>query len=180
MQRPHRSAATVAALAFACALRWEPALAGGSLAEVNAARRAAGNHRAEAVRIGQTLFRTVWPAQLRKIRVDGVGAHLVAGLVLSGTKFHERLTPDGMLDEVIALVSQTFAASAVEEVDVWAILPLPTYAHEVVAGDLAQPTSYTVFATTVRRNEAGTFRDRLRRGDDVYWDAKWRRELGRT
>jgi len=145
---------------------------------VNAARRAAGNRPAEAVRIGQTLFRTIWPAQLRKVRVDGVGTHLVAGLVLSGIKFHGELTADGLMDEVSALVAQTFAASAVEEVDVWAIVPLPTYAHEVVAGDLAQPTSYTVFTATVRRSEAATFAERLRRGEDIYWDAAWRKALG--
>lgn len=154
-----------------------PARAGGSLADVDAARRAAGNHRAEAVRIGQTLFRTLWPAQVRKIRVDGFGPHLVAGLVLSGTKFHDPLSANGLLGEVTALVSQTFAASSVEEVDVWAIVPLPTYAHEIVAGDLAQPTSYTVFSATVRRSEAATFAARLRSGNDVFWDAAWRKSL---
>ncbi|GAC1564821.1 MAG: hypothetical protein NVS3B17_21250 [Vulcanimicrobiaceae bacterium] len=155
------------------------ARAGGSLADVNAARRAAGNRPAEAIRIGQRIFQTRWPAQVRKVRVDGVGPHLVAGIVLDGTKFHETLHASGLLDEVVALVDQAFAASAVEEVDIWAIVPLPTYAGEVVAGDLAQPTSYTVFAATVRRGEIATFAARLRHGDDVYWDATWRAGLER-
>jgi len=167
-------------LAAACTLGATQARAGGSLADVNAARRSAGNHRPEAVHIGQTLFRTLWPAQLRKVRVDGIGRHLVAGLVLSGTKFHGPLSVNGVLDEVTTLVTQTFGASAVEEVDVWAIVPLPTYAHEVVAGDLAQPTSYTVFAATVRRSELATFAERVRRGEDVYWDAAWRRGLAHS
>ncbi len=172
-----RRIATAMLAMCAVAAHAAPARAGGTLADVDAARRAAGNRREEAVGIGQTLFRTVWAAQVRKVRVDGVGSHLVAGLVLSGTKFHRPLSVAGLLDEVTALVSQTFAASSVEEVDVWAIVPLPTYPHEIVAGDLAQPTSYTVFAATVRRNEAATFAARLRSGDDVYWDAKWRAGL---
>ena len=156
-----------------------PARAEYSLPNVRADQRAAGNRRDEAVRIGRRIFQTVWPAQVRKVRVDGVGSHAIAGLTLSGIKFHGRLTPDGLLDEVTALVTQSFAASSVEEVDVWAIVPLPTYAHEVVAGDLAQPTSYTVFAATVRREELATFAARLRRGDDVYWNATWRATLAR-
>ena len=155
----------------------QPVRAGGSLADVDAARRAAGNRKPEAVRIGQAIYRTIWPVQIRKIRVDGVGTHLIAGLVLSGSKFHGSVTPAQLTDEVVAIVKQTFAASSVEEVDVWAIVPLPTYAHEVVAGDLAQPTSKTVFAVTVRRGEAATFEQRVRRDDGVFWEPDWRNSL---
>ena len=151
-----------------------------SLVEMKAQQRAAGNHREDAVRIGRALLKTVWPAQIRKVRVDGVGAHRIAGVVLSGTNFHSKLAPAAFVDEVVAIVSQTFAASDVEEVDAWAIMPLPTYANEVVAGDLAQPTSYTVFSATVRRDELARFAERVRSGIDVYWDAAWRRGLERS
>ena len=182
MQRFTSSLATLAIVVFIVSLvgTGSPARAGYSLVEMKAQQRAAGNHREDAVRIGRALFKTVWSAQIRKVRVDGVGAHRVAGVVLSGTNFHSKLAPAAFVDEVVAIVSQTFAASDVEEVDAWAILPLPTYANEVVAGDLAQPTSYTVFSATVRRDELAHFAERVRSGTDVYWDAAWRRGLERS
>lgn len=174
------AALTIFAIAVSLVGSRAPARAAYSLVEMRAQQRAAGNRREDAVRIGRTLFRTVWPAQVRKVRVDGVGAHRVAGVVLSGTNFHSKLAPAAFVDEVVAIVTQTFAASDVEEVDAWAILPLPTYANEVVAGDLAQPTSYTVFSATVRRGELSRFAERIRSGTDVYWDAAWRRSLERS
>ena len=178
-KRPSAGLVAFAALAFVISLVAirAPARAGYSLVEMRAQQRSAGNHREDALRIGRALLRTVWPAQIRKVRVDGVGTHRVAGVVISGTNFHSKLAPDAFVDEVVAIVTQTFAASDVEEVDAWAIVPLPTYAHEVVAGDLAQPTSYTVFSTTVRRDELAGFPARVRSGTDVYWDAAWRRSL---
>ena len=180
-KRPHLALAASAAFASVISIVAfpVPARAGYSLVEMRAQQRSAGNHREDALRIGRALFGRVWPAQIRKVRVDGVGTHRVAGVVLSGTNFHSKLAPAAFVDEVVAIVSQTFAASDVEEVDTWAILPLPTYAHEVVAGDLAQPTSYTVFSTTVRRDELARFAERVRSGTDVYWDAAWRRSLER-
>jgi len=167
------------ALAIAAALAVPRlAAAGGSAPDAVAAARARGNDKPEATRIGRAIFKTTWPVQVTKIRVDAAGSHRVAGLVLSGAKFHAAVTPERFTDEVIALITQTFAESGVEEVDIWVILPLPTYAHEVVAGDLAHPTSYTVYAATVRRGERDTFGARLRRGEDVYWQPAWRDALG--
>lgn len=130
------------------------------------------------MRLGQALFTDVWPVQISKVRIDGAGAHTVAGLVLSGRKFHRPVDAAAFTEEVVAIVERTFAASAVEEVDVWATLPLQVAPHTVVAGDYAQPTSRIVFSATVRRGERGSFAARLRRGDDVFWDAGWRRTLG--
>jgi len=130
------------------------------------------------VRLGQALFTDVWPVQISKVRIDGAGAHTVAGLVLSGRKFHRPVDAAAFTEEVVAIVERTFAASAVEEVDVWATLPLQVAPHTVVAGDYAQPTSRIVYSATVRRGERGSFAARLRRGDDVFWDAGWRRTLG--
>lgn len=163
------------ALAFAVVA---PAIASAdTLADALAVSRARGNDKPEAARIGRTLFQTRWPVQVTKVRVDLAGSHRVAGLVLSGAKFHGPVTPEGVNDEVVALVERTFEASSVEEVDVWVTLPLPTYANEVVAGDLARPTFYTVYAATVRRSERATFAERVRRGEDVYWLPKWRATL---
>jgi hypothetical protein len=161
------------AIALACwmlaAIVPPPAFAGGSMAEVDAARRAAGNRRADAVALGTALFARVRSAQLLKVRVDGAGAHEVAGLVISGVKFHAPLDRAAFRDEVIELVRISFASSAVEEVDCWATVPLPPNRRIVVTGDMAQPTTKTVFAVSVRRAEAG-YADRIRSGYDVFWD----------
>ena len=165
--------ASLLVVAFACGY----ARAGGSLAEVNAAARAGGNRPKLARALGNVLFQTNWPAQLTKVRVDEVGPHAIAGLVLSGMKFHHPLDRDGFLAEVRDLISASFAHSDVEEVDLWTTVPLPTHKHEVVAGDLAMPTSRNVFAVTVQRSEAKTFAARLASGRDVFWDAGWRARL---
>ncbi len=153
------------------------ARADGSLADIDAAARAAGNRPAVARGIGDTLFATSWPAQIMKVRVDAVGSHAVAGLTLSGVKFHAPLDRDGFLEEISKLVAQTFAHSSVEEVDVWTTIPLPTRVHEVVSGDLAMPTSRIVFAVTAKRSEGDAFGARLAAGGDVFWDADWARSL---
>jgi hypothetical protein len=149
-----------------------------SAAAVDAVLRAGGNRKATATQIGRALFGTVWPAQLVKVRVDGAGSHEVAGLVISGVKFHASLDAASFTREVVMLVAQTFAASGVEEVDVWATVPLGVVPHEVVGGDLAQPTSRIVYGATVVREELATFPARLQRGDDVFWDPQWRGALG--
>jgi hypothetical protein len=154
-----------------------PVRAGGSLAEVDAAARAAGNRRPVALAIGRALFARTWPAQILKVRVDGVAGHDVAGLVLSGVKFHERLTAATFVAEVAELVRETFAASDVEEVDVWVTVPLRVGEHAVVAGDKAQPTTRIVYGATVRRDAGPALVRRLTAGDAVYWDADWKADL---
>jgi hypothetical protein len=146
------------------------ARAGGSEAEVDAYARAAGNRRADAVALGTAIFAQRRSAQVVKVRVDGAMSREVAGLVISGVKFHAPLSQSAFTDEVIDLVRTTFAASRVEEVDVWATVPLATEAGAIVSGDMAQPTSRTVFAVSVRRAEGPDYATRIRRGTDVYWD----------
>ncbi len=175
-------AAALAALAAALVVAGgRPGLArpAGSAAEVDARARAAGNRREAAVALGTTLFAVVRPAQVMKVRIDGAGRHEVAGLVLSGVKFHGPLDRETFTAEVIDLVGLAFAASDVEEVDCWATVPLPPEAHVVVSGDMAQPTTRTVFAVTVRRSERATFARRLQRGIDVYWNPAFAARLGR-
>jgi hypothetical protein len=153
------------------------ALAVSSLSDLNAAARAEGNRKPLAIQVGKALLRTVWPAQVMKIRVDGVGPHEVAGIVVSGVKFHSALDPASFTAEIVALVRQTFAASDVEEVDIWATVPLPYVPQVPVDGEYLQPTTRIVYAATVERPERASFAARLERGDDVYWDPAWRRSL---
>ncbi len=145
--------------------------------QLNAASRAAGNRKADATLLARALLAVTWPAQVIKVRIDGAGAHEVAGLLLSGVKFHHRLAPAGFTEEAIDLVARSFAASRVEEVDVWAVTPLPVTRAEVQSGEYLRPTARVVYSATVQRAEAATFAGRLRRGDGVFWDAVWRRGL---
>jgi len=145
-------------------------------AVLSARERAAGNREASAVRLGSALLATRWPAQVLKIRVDGVGRREVAGLVLSGVKFHRPLGADDFTGEVVALVERAFAASDVEEVDVWATVPLTQPQGAAESGD-ELPVTRIVYAVTVPREEQGAFAVRLRRGGDVFWDPAWRRSL---
>ena len=51
--------------------------------------------------------------------------------------------------------SRAFAAApAVEEIDLWASVPIDVGKGVIVSGDLAKPTSRTVFSITVRRGES--------------------------
>jgi hypothetical protein len=162
-----------AALAAACV----PALGESALSVVDASARAAGNRKADAYKLGRRLFATQWPAQLTKVRVDAVGSHEIAGLVILGWKFHRPLNREAFLDEMSALVRESFAALPLEEVDVWATVPLPidpaVAKHMVVSGDYAVPLSRIVFSVTVRRSAAADLAARLRAGRDVYWAPDW-------
>lgn len=129
-----------------------------------------------AIRIGRALFATQWSAQILKVYADGAGGHHVAGLRLSGVHFHRPLTRGAFVREVAALVSRTFAAAPVEEVDVWAAIPLSVGRGVVVSGDLAKPTSRTVFTISVRRGEpSAQIVSRMTGGRDVFWDQEWAR-----
>lgn len=127
--------------------------------------------------IGRALFRTRWPAQVLSVYADGFSGHDIAGLRLSGEHFHRPLSRDQFLDEVAALVRETFAAAPVDEVDVWASVPLRVGKDVVVAGDLAHPSSRAVFTVSVRRGEpiAALLR-RMHARAGVYWDQEWARE----
>lgn len=171
--RPRRAALLAPVLAV-CLVAAAP-----SALDLSANARASGNRRDEAVRLARVLLAHTWPAQVLKIRIDAAGSHAVAGLVLSGVKFHRNLDAQGFLAEVAALVRQTLAAAAVEEVDVWATVPIAVGKGAVVAGDFAQPTSRIVFSCTIRRSDARDVLGRLRRGDSVFWAEDWKAELRR-
>jgi hypothetical protein len=138
--------------------------------------RAEGNDRAQAVELGTVLLATRWPAQVLKVRIDAALGHRVAGIVVSGTRFHEALDEAGFLREVQSLVTLTLAHAPVEEVDLWTTVPLDAGKGAVVSGDLAEPTSRTVFAVTVRRADLPRLAAILH-SDAVFWDAAWRASL---
>lgn len=176
MRNPIRTIAALA-LSLAAATGAAPAYAP-SVADLDAAARAVGNRRDVAERIGLAVFSTRWSAQVTQISANQLGSHLIVGIRLWGVKFHRPITRDEFVGEVVALVERTFAtAPATEEIDVWASVPIAVAKGVVVSGDLAKPTSRTVFSLTVRRGEAvGQVRTRASAASDgVFWDPQWSR-----
>ncbi len=133
--------------------------------------RARGNDRPTAVAVGRALLATPRPAQLTQIRCEHLGAHRICGLVLSGVKFKVPLDRRGFLSEVRALIAGAFALAPLEEVDLWATVPLDAGKGAIVSGDGAVPTSATVFAITVPRAALAHLDSQLTSGHDVFWDA---------
>jgi hypothetical protein len=147
-----------------------------SVADLDAAARAVGNRRDIAQRIGLAVFSTRWSAQVTQISANELGAHLIVGIRMWGVKFHRPITRDEFVGEVVTLVGRAFAAApAAEEVDVWASVPISVAKGVVVSGDLAKPTSRTVFSLTTRRGESGAeLRARVAaESDGVFWDPQW-------
>ena len=141
-----------------------------SRVELAAAARAGGNDRATARALARALLARPWAAQIVKVRVERAGSHRVAGIVLSGVKLKRRISPAAFLAEANALVDMALRSSSVEEVDLWATVPLGAGAGMVTSGDYAKPTSRTVFSLTARRDGAGA--------REPYWDPGWRAGLG--
>ncbi len=148
-----------------------------SVVALRAAGRAEGNDRAAAVALATALLAREWPAQVLKVRVDAIGGHRVAGLLISGVKFHAPLDEAGFLREVSAIVEQSFAASDVEEVDVWTVVPLDAGKGAIVSGDLAKPTSLTVYTVTIPRAQRARIDAIVRDPSEVFWDPAWRASL---
>ena len=148
-----------------------------SVVEIDAAARAAGNRKAEAEQLARQLLIRRWPVQVLKIRIDAAGSHQVAGIVLSGVKFHGSVDEHRFLWEVAWLVERTLTATKVEEVDLWTTVPIAVGKGEIVAGDFAEPTTRIVFSATIRRREANAVMQTLERGTNVFWDASWRASL---
>ena len=170
--------AVAAAAAFAIASSVAAAYAP-SVADLDAAARAIGNRRDLAEHIGLSVFATPWPAEVSQISANSVERHLVVGIRIWGVKFHSPMTRAQFVDEVVSVVERTFAvAPETEEVDVWASIPLAVTKGEIVSGDLAKPTTRTVFSLTVRRGESATsLRARAAvPSAEVFWDPQWARD----
>jgi hypothetical protein len=173
--RSRTKAAVVTLLAFMAAGSIARAYAP-SVADLDATARAVGNRRDIAESIGRAIFRTQWPAEVNQVSANELDRHLIVGVRIWGVKFHHPLTRADFVDEIIALTGNIFAAAPdAEEIDFWAAVPIGVPKGEIVNGDLARPTSRTVFSVTVLRSESTqSLRERAaNESDGVFWDAQW-------
>ena len=147
-----------------------------TVTQLDAEARAVGNRRDLAEHIGDVVFATSWPAEVTQISANQLDGHLIVGIRVLGVKFHEPMTREAFVDEALRLVQEAFdAAPDVEEVDLWASVPISVAKGVVVSGDLAKPTSHTVFSLSVRRGEsAASIRARAQTGG-AFWDSTWTR-----
>lgn len=172
------AAALALSSAAAAALAYAP-----SVADLDAAARAVGNRRDVAEHIGEAIFGTEWPAEVSQVSANELGKHLIVGVRIWGVKFHRPLTRQQFVDEVVSLTERIFTVVPnVEEIDFWASVPIDVTKGEVVSGDLARPTSRTVFSITILREESAEALERraLGAGDSVFWDADWVHEAFRV
>jgi hypothetical protein len=157
------SAAIVASLSVALA----------APVDYRAQGRAAGGDRPTALRVAHALLAQPLALQLTRVRCERTGGDRFCGLTLAGVKFHRHVDMAAFTAEVDALVRGAFAVDpAIAEVDLWVTVPLDAGKGVVVSGDFAQPSSATVFATTVPR--AGAARPAA---DSTFWDPKFQAEL---
>jgi hypothetical protein len=77
----------------------------------------------------------------------------------------------------VELVTRSFGAAPIEEVDVWATIPIPIDKREPVSGDYAQPTSRIVFALSCTREELPALAKRLATGQNIYWADDFKKKL---
>jgi hypothetical protein len=146
-----------------------------SVADLDAHSRASGNRIDVATSVGEQLFSITWPAQVMQVLANEDGRHLILGLRVSGVKFHAALTRDAFDREVQDLIARAFAAAPnAEEVDLWVTIPIDVEKGIVVSGDLARPTTRTVFTISVTRGESpAALAARLRSGAKVFLDQEW-------
>jgi hypothetical protein len=162
------------ALSLACAV---PAVA--SERDARVAARARGTDLATAQTVARALLAHPLGAQLLRVRCERLGAHRICGLTLSGTKFHHPLDRTKFLAEVRLLVTGAFAAAPIDEVDLWATVPLDAGHGAVVSGDAAKPTSATVFSVTVPKAALAGLDRQLASGIDVFWDSEFSASLAK-
>jgi len=146
-----------------------------TVAELDANARAAGNRIDIAERIGDSVFKTTWAAQVSQISANALGKHLIVGIRVWGVKFHHPVTRQEFLEEVAALIDGAFAAAPeAEEVDLWASVPISVGKGVIVSGDLAKPTTRTVFSVSVRRGETAEA-ILAKSASAAFWDQEWER-----
>lgn len=146
-----------------------------SVADLDAHARAGGNRKDIAIGVGDRVFAKEWPAQVMQVMANEMSGHVVLGLRVSGVHFHQAMTREQFDAEIASLVAACFAAAPdAEEVDVWATVPLNVGKGIIVAGDLARPTSRTVFTLSARRTEPpSALALRLSSGQNIYLDEEW-------
>lgn len=133
--------------------------------------RIAGNAPDVAERVAVALLNGGFPEPILKVRVLSTAPATVAGIMLSGVKFHERVNRVTLLADASDMVDRAFAADAsVTEVDVWAVVPIAVRASAIVSGEYAVPTNRTVFSASALRRD--WVRERSELGS-VYFETGW-------
>lgn len=133
--------------------------------------RIAGNAPDVAERVAVALLSAGYPEQILKVRTYKTEPAVVAGIMLSGVKFHAPVDRQTFAADAADMIYRAFAADpSVSEVDVWAVVPIAVPLHADVSGDLAVPTNRTVFSAAVLRGEFT--RDEGSLGT-TYWEAGW-------
>lgn len=148
-----------------------------SVADMDASSRAAGNRHDVALAVGEQIFRSAWPAQVFRVSANAIGKHVVVGLGVYGVKFHDPMTRAQFATQISELAQRAFtAAPEAEEVDIWTVVPIDVGKGVIVTGDLAKPTTRTVFTATVMRGSPDDLLPaHLLRGPKTYWDEEWAR-----
>jgi peptidoglycan/xylan/chitin deacetylase (PgdA/CDA1 family) len=117
--------------------------------------RIAGNAPKVAEEVAVAILARSFPEQVLKVHVLALPSSTVAGIVLSGVKFHAPVDRRRFTGDVRMMVSLALeAAPSLDEVDIWATVPQPVQAGAQVSGDYAVPTSRTVFSCAVPRAQA--------------------------
>lgn len=147
-----------------------------TVAELDADARAAGNRIDLAEKIGDSVFRTKWAAQVSQISANALDKHVIVGIRVWGVKFHHPISRAEFLAEVASLIRTAFAAAPeAEEVDLWASVPISVGKGVIVSGDLAKPTTRTVFSISVLRGENPEAMLSGGSSSTAYWDQEWER-----
>jgi hypothetical protein len=130
--------------------------------------RIEGNAPDVAERVAVALLSGGFPEQILKVRVYKAAPAVVAGIMLSGVKFHERVDRQTFTADAADMIYRAFASDpSVSQVDVWAVVPIAVASHATVSGDLAVPAARTVFSASVRRDD--WLREQGALGE-TYWE----------
>lgn len=138
-----------------------------------ARERIAGNDPQTAEAIAVALLARKFPEQILKVNVVTSKPTTVAGIVLSGVKFHAAVDRGRFERDVQQMVGTAFSvAPPVAEVDVWATVPIQVRSGAIVSGDYATPTAKTVFSAAVVRAARADQTNGWNLGV-TYWDQQW-------
>jgi peptidoglycan/xylan/chitin deacetylase (PgdA/CDA1 family) len=139
--------------------------------------RIAGNAPDVAERVAVALLSGGFPEQVLKVRVFKTAPAVVAGIMISGVKFHEPVDRRTFAADAADMVYRAFAADPkISQVDVWAVMPVAVASNATVSGDLAVPTSRTVFSASRRRSDWISEPGGL---GTTYWEPGWLQGTGR-
>lgn len=137
-----------------------------------ARRRIEGNTPQLAESVAVALLARRFAEPIMKVHVLTIPEEAVAGIVLSGVKFHAPVSRNRFIADVREMAKTAFAAApSLDEIDIWATVPVSVPAGEPVSGDFAVPTSKTVFSSVVTQQRRGLQTSLV--WGTTYWDPRW-------